>query len=277
VTLKIASFDFRQLRRAGRSQDAEAASGSLHVTWRSVRSDVVPRVLWGLPENIAADIRLVGPWRSLSGSCNGPLRTSTCMVTRQPSVQITWRPTSAALADIRSRRTMPLACGGARPASSAVRAEPASVPVSFGPPGYSPTTDLAWFGSAVQRHWRANKPVRHRQRRPRAHGRSQDISEISRFATSAGLTGWIPVLAGLVSECVTEASAVSDFQMVSASGPIASTRASRKYGLGLRQIHLVRPCEVRVLRRQYADGDPSRGRRRRLLQHQLDVIPELVP
>jgi hypothetical protein len=71
VTLKIASFDFRQLRRAGRSQDAEAASGSLHVTWRSVRSDVVPRVLWGLPENIAADIRLVGPWRSLSGSCDG--------------------------------------------------------------------------------------------------------------------------------------------------------------------------------------------------------------
>ena len=61
MTLKIASFDFRQLRRAGRSQDAEAASGSLHVTWRSVRSDVVPRVVWGLPENIAADIRLVGP------------------------------------------------------------------------------------------------------------------------------------------------------------------------------------------------------------------------
>jgi hypothetical protein len=198
------------------------------------------------------------------------------MVTRQPSVQITWRPTSAALADIRSRRTMPSACGGARPASSAVRAEPASVPVSFGPPGCSPTTDLARFGSAVQRRSRANKPVRHRQRRPRAQGRSKDISEISRFATSAGLTGWIPVLAGLVSECVTEASAVSDFQMVSASGPIASTRASRKYGLGLRQIHLVRPCEVRVLRRQYADGDPSRGRRRRLLQHQLDVIPELV-
>jgi hypothetical protein len=72
VTFKIASFDFRQLRRAGRSQDAEAASGSLHVTWRSVRSDVVPRVLWGLPEDIAADIRLVGPWRSLSGPCNGP-------------------------------------------------------------------------------------------------------------------------------------------------------------------------------------------------------------
>jgi hypothetical protein len=64
--------------------------------------------------------------------------------------------------------------------------------------------------------------------------------------------------------------------MVSASGPIASTRASRKYGLGLRQTHLVRPCEVRVLRRQYADGDPPRGRRLRLLQHQLDVIQELV-
>jgi hypothetical protein len=47
VTPKIASFDFRQLRRAGRSQDAEAACGSLHVTWRSVRSDVVPHVLWG--------------------------------------------------------------------------------------------------------------------------------------------------------------------------------------------------------------------------------------
>ena len=64
--------------------------------------------------------------------------------------------------------------------------------------------------------------------------------------------------------------------MVSASGPIASTRASRKYGLGLRQTHLVRPCEVRVVRGQYADGDPPRGRRLRLLQHQLDVIQELV-
>jgi hypothetical protein len=50
---------------------------------------------------------------------------------------------------------MPSACGGALPASSAVRTEPASVPVSFGPPGCSPTTDLARFGSAVQRHWRA--------------------------------------------------------------------------------------------------------------------------
>ena len=28
------------------------------------------RVLWGLPENIAADIRLVGLWRSLFGTCN---------------------------------------------------------------------------------------------------------------------------------------------------------------------------------------------------------------
>ena len=120
------------------------------MTWRSIRSDVVPRVLWGLPENIAADIRLVGPWRSLSGPCNGPLWTSTCMVTRQPSAQITWHPTSAALADIRSQRTMPSACGGALPASSALRTEPASVPVSFRPPGCSPTTDLARFGNGVQ-------------------------------------------------------------------------------------------------------------------------------
>jgi hypothetical protein len=247
VTFKIASFDFRQLRRAGRSQDAEAASGSLHVTWRSVRSDVVPRVLWGLPENIAADIRLVGPWCSLSGPCNGPLRTSTCMVTRQPSVQITWYPTSAAFADIRSQRTMPLACGGARPASSALRTEPASVPVSFRPPGCSPTTDLARFGSAVPRS-RAKRPVRHRQRRPRAHGRSQDISEISQFATSAGLTGWIPVLAGLclgVCDRGVGGERLPDGQRVR---PIASTRASRKYGLGLRQTHLVRACEVRVVR-----------------------------
>src|SRR5512133_1118137 len=44
-----------------------ASSAASEVTWRSVRSDIVPRVLWGLPENIAADIRLVGPWRSLSG------------------------------------------------------------------------------------------------------------------------------------------------------------------------------------------------------------------
>jgi hypothetical protein len=114
-----------------------------------VRPDVVARVLWGPPENIAADIRLVGPWRSLSGPCSGPLRSSTCIVTRQPSVRITWRPTSAALADIRSQRTMPSAYGGALPASSAVRTEPASVPVSFRPPGCSPTTDLARFGSAV--------------------------------------------------------------------------------------------------------------------------------
>jgi hypothetical protein len=132
-----------------------ASSAASDVTWRSVRSDVVPRVLWGLPENIAADIRLVGPWCSLSGPCNGPLRTSTCMVTRQLSAQITWHPTSAALADIPSQRTMPSACGGARPSSSAVRTEPASVPVSFRPPGCSPTTDLARFGSAVQRLSRA--------------------------------------------------------------------------------------------------------------------------
>jgi hypothetical protein len=48
-----------------------ASSAAFEVTWRSVRSDVVTRVLWGLPENIAADIRLVGPWRSLSGLCKG--------------------------------------------------------------------------------------------------------------------------------------------------------------------------------------------------------------
>ena len=48
---------------------------------------------------------------------------------------------------------------------------------------------------------------------------------------------------------------MSDFQMVTASGPIASTRASRRYGPGLRQTHLLRPCEVRVLRRQHADRD----------------------
>ena len=125
------------------------------MTWRSVRSDIVARVLWGLPENIAADIRLVGPWRSLSGPSNGPLRTSTCIVTRQPSAHITLRPPSAALADIRSQRTMPSACGGALPASSALTTEPASVPVSFRPPGCSPTTDLARFGSAVQRLSRA--------------------------------------------------------------------------------------------------------------------------
>lgn len=113
------------------------------------------RVLWGLPENIAADIRLVGPWRSLSGPCNGPLRTSTCIVIRQPSAHITLRPPSAALADIRSQRTMPSACGGALPASSVSTTEPASVPVSFRPPGCSPTTDLARFGSAVQRLSRA--------------------------------------------------------------------------------------------------------------------------
>jgi hypothetical protein len=76
-------------------------------------------------------------------------------VTRQPSAQVTWRPTSAALADIRSQRTMPSACGGALPASSALRTEPASVPVSFRSPGCSPTTDLARFGSAVQRLSRA--------------------------------------------------------------------------------------------------------------------------
>ncbi len=165
-----------------------ASSAASEMTWCSVQPDAVARVLWGLPENIAADIRLVGPWRPQSGPCKWPLRTSTCIVTRQPSVQITWRPTTAALADIRCQRTMPSACGGALPASSAVRTEPASVPVSFKPPGCSPTTDLARFGSAVPRLSRANKPVAHRRRRPRAHGRSQDISEISRFGTSAKAT-----------------------------------------------------------------------------------------
>jgi hypothetical protein len=92
-------------------------------------------------------------------------------MTRQPSAQITLRPTFAALADIRCQRTMPSACGGALPASSALRTEPASVPVSCRPPGYSPTTDLARFGSAGQRLSRAGKPVRDRQRRPRAHSK----------------------------------------------------------------------------------------------------------
>ena len=120
------------------------------------------RVLWRLPKNIAADIGLVGWWRSLSGPCHGPLRTSTCIMTRQPSAQITSRPTptSAALADIRSQRTMPSACDGALPASSALRTEPASAPVSFRPPGCSLTTDLARFASAVQRLSRAaSRPV----------------------------------------------------------------------------------------------------------------------
>ena len=109
----------------------------------------------GLPEKIAADIRLVGFWRSLSGPCYGPLRTSICIVIRQPSAQMILRPISAVLADIRSQRTMPSACGGALPAGLALSTEPASVPVSFRPPGCSPTTDLARFGSAVQRLSRA--------------------------------------------------------------------------------------------------------------------------
>ena len=48
-----------------------ASSAASEVTWRSVRSDIVARVRWGLPENIAADIRLVGPWRSLSALVMG--------------------------------------------------------------------------------------------------------------------------------------------------------------------------------------------------------------
>ena len=46
-----------------------ASSAASEVTWRSVRPDIEARVLWGLPENIAADIRLVGSWRLLSGPC----------------------------------------------------------------------------------------------------------------------------------------------------------------------------------------------------------------
>ena len=118
-----------------------ASSAASEVTWRSVRSDIEARVLSGPPENIATDIRLVGPGRSQSGPCNRSLRTSTCIVTRQPSAQITLRPTSAALPDIRFQRTMPSVCGGALPASSALRTEPASVPVSFRSPGCPPTTE----------------------------------------------------------------------------------------------------------------------------------------
>ena len=64
-----------------------------------------------------------------------------------------------------------------------------------------------------------------------------------------------------------------DGQLVRAD---SQTCASRRYGLRLRQTHVVRPCEVRVLRRQHADGDPPPGRRPRLLRHQLDVIQKLV-
>jgi len=137
----------------------------------------------GTPENIAADIRLVGPWRSLSGPCNGPLRTSTCIVTRQPSGHITLRPTFAALAGIRSQRTMPSACGGALPASSALRTEPASVPVSFRSPGCSPTTDLARFGSAVQR---LSNAASRSVTGSAVVVRTADRGDISRVGTSAG-------------------------------------------------------------------------------------------
>jgi hypothetical protein len=46
-----------------------ASSAASEVTGARIRQ-ISWRVLWGLPENIAADIRLVGPWRSLSGPCN---------------------------------------------------------------------------------------------------------------------------------------------------------------------------------------------------------------
>jgi hypothetical protein len=160
-------------RNVPRRRRADTAPGSTDPSASDDQArDIVARVLWGLPENIAADIRLVGPWRSLSGPCNGPLRTSTCIVTRQPSPHITLRPPSAALADIRSQRTMPSACGGALPASSALRTEPASVPVSFRPPGCSPTTDLA-PGSAVQRLSRAASRSVTGSAALGAHGRSR--------------------------------------------------------------------------------------------------------
>jgi hypothetical protein len=46
-----------------------ASSAAAEVTGARI-GQISWRVLWGLPENIAADIRLVGPWRSLSGPCN---------------------------------------------------------------------------------------------------------------------------------------------------------------------------------------------------------------
>ena len=46
-----------------------ASSAASEVTGARI-GQISWRVLWGLPENIAADIRLVGLWRSLSGPCN---------------------------------------------------------------------------------------------------------------------------------------------------------------------------------------------------------------
>jgi hypothetical protein len=46
-----------------------ASSAAAEVTGARI-GQISWRVLWELPENIAADIRLVGPWRSLSGPCN---------------------------------------------------------------------------------------------------------------------------------------------------------------------------------------------------------------
>jgi hypothetical protein len=174
-------------------------------------------------------------------------------VTRQPSVQITWRPTSAALADIRSQRTMPSACGGALQASSAERPEPASVPVSLRPPGCSPTTDLARFGSAIPRS-RADKPVRHQAAPPSCprqiagHLGNFPVRNVRRTnRTSARLTGWIPVLAGLclgVCDRGVGGERLPDGQLIRAG---SQHPTSRRYGLRLRQTHLLRPCEVRVL------------------------------
>jgi hypothetical protein len=101
------------------------------------------------PRRLKSSARLARPRRLYPGRSNGALRTSTCIVTRQQSAHITLSPPSAALADIRSQRMMPLACGSALPASSALTTEPASVPVSFRPSGCSPITDLARFGDAV--------------------------------------------------------------------------------------------------------------------------------
>jgi hypothetical protein len=44
-----------------------ASSAASEVTWRSVRPDGVGARTVGTRENIAADIRLVGPWCSISG------------------------------------------------------------------------------------------------------------------------------------------------------------------------------------------------------------------
>src|SRR5688500_10040944 len=78
---------------------------------------------------------------------------------------------------------MPSACGGALPASSALRTEPASAPVSFRPPGCSPTTDLTRFGSAVQR---LSREASRSGTGSGVRGPQADRGDISRFETSAG-------------------------------------------------------------------------------------------